>query len=349
MYRIRPDRPLAYRGRRDSRTGRGPGADSREGGVAQFPRCADRPGAVSGEACAAVLARCGIRRRDRRGRRRRERMAAGRRGGRVHRSRRLRRAVRGRRAPDRGAAAGDDVRAGRGAGAGLRHVAACAAAARASAAGRDAAGAGGGGRRRAGGDRDREGAGRARDCGRVERGQARAVPRSRRRRHDRLCDRGPAAPRRRTDGRARRGRRLRSGRRRVQRGGAARDRVARPVPRGRFRGRRDSEDRAEPRAPEGARYSRRVLGRCGAARSRGARGEHAPAGAMVRGRQGAAGDHRARAAVGCGRRDRAHGEPAGQGQGRDPAGRVITLTPDPAAAARSGAALGAEVRVHRCT
>ncbi|CAD9225928.1 hypothetical protein BCEN4_520143 [Burkholderia cenocepacia] len=101
--------------------------------------------------------------------------------------------------------------------------------------------------------------------------------------------------------------------------------MARTVPRGRFRGRRDSEDRVESCAAEGARHSRRVLGRCGAARPGTACREHAAARRMVRGRQGAARDHRARVAGRRGRRDRADGEPAGEGQGGDFSGRVIRV------------------------
>ena len=63
---------------------------------------------------------------------------------------------------------------------------------RAPAAGRDARRAGRGGRHRHRGDRMRQGDGRARDRVRLERGEAGAVPRARRRRDDRLRDRGPA-------------------------------------------------------------------------------------------------------------------------------------------------------------
>lgn len=176
VYRIRPDRQFAHRGCRDSRTGRRPGADPGEGGVAEFSRCTDRPGLVSGEAGAAVLAGRRVCRRDRCGRRRRDRVPARRFGGCVHRAWRVRGVLRGRRASGRRAAAGDVVRAGRGARARLRHVAARVAAARATPGGRDAARAGRGGRGRARGDRNREGARRARDRGGVERGQARVVP-----------------------------------------------------------------------------------------------------------------------------------------------------------------------------
>ncbi len=106
------------------------------------------------------------------------------------------------------------------------------------------------------------------DRGRVERREARRLPRARRRRDDQLRDRGPARARQGADRRARRRRRLRPGRRHLLRACAAQHRVARPLPRRRLRERRDPEHPAQPRAAEGLLDRRRVLGRVRTSRAR---------------------------------------------------------------------------------
>ena len=250
----------------------GRGAHRHQGRQPELSRPADRAEQVPDEAAAAVRARLRIRRRGRRGRRRRHAAEGRRRGRGLIGHRRLRHACRASTARLHAAAGRLRCRGRRGLHLDLRHLAPRA-------------------------DRPRAAARPARPCWCSARPAASARRRSRSPRRPARASSPPrrptrsarcaatlgadathqlrhAEPARGDQGADRRQgprRDLRPGRRRLRRAGVPLDRLARPLPGGRLRRRRDSGAAVEPGAAQGRVDRRRVLGRLRAPRAGGQR------------------------------------------------------------------------------